>query len=303
MKVYLVGPGRVGRALLVLLPQGGHAVVGVGVRRSASAEAVVSLSDAPVDVIGAAPPPHLAEADLLWLTVPDDAIASVARSLAPFVPAQCVVAHASGAVPASLLRQCVPRAAAVVSIHPLYPFVDPHRDAQGCRRAAWFVEGEPGGIAAARSLLEPLGIEPQILPPDRKARYHAAAVLASNAVVALGALAVDLLASLGLSPDKGLAALLPLMEAAVGNLGARGLPGALTGPVSRGDVEVVRRHLAALEEAPRARDAYRALMRRAVGVARAQGFAPSERLDALEALLGDSNEMGEKGRNGSGHAA
>src|SRR5690606_1661352 len=106
------------------------------------------------------------------------------------------------------------------------------------------------GTAAARPRLTDLarevGLHPFHVPQDQRVRYHAAASLAANGAVALAGLAAQVLQPLGLRRDEALAALLPLLSSALAGLGRVGLPGGLTGPVARGDVEVVRRHLRAL---------------------------------------------------------
>ena len=121
-------------------------------------------------------------------------------------------------------------------------------------------------------LVADLGGTPLILRAEDKALYHAAAVLASNYVVTLAKLATDLWLRLGQERPAALKALLPLIQGAVDNLNAVGLPAALTGPIARGDVPTVRRHLEALADAaPSLQTVYRDLALETIPVALARG--------------------------------
>jgi hypothetical protein len=128
-----------------------------------------------------------------------------------------------------------------------------------------FEMGEPPAPAAGRPL------------------YHAAAVMASNLVMALADLAAETWARAGAPPAEALPALVPLLRGAVENLAERGLPGALTGPAARGDAEVVRRQVRALRG--EARDAYRVLTRRLVEIA-ARGGLDRARAEAVRRAAG-----------------
>jgi predicted short-subunit dehydrogenase-like oxidoreductase (DUF2520 family) len=134
----------------------------------------------------------------------------------------------------------------------------------------WFHEGE--GRDEARSMVALWRGTCHALAPGGKALYHAGAAIVSNHAVALFADATRLLAAAGVPPDEARPALAALLAGTAANLAAVGVPAALTGPVARGDVVTVRSHVAALRAAaPDLLDAYRALARRAVVVAREKG--------------------------------
>jgi predicted short-subunit dehydrogenase-like oxidoreductase (DUF2520 family) len=138
------------------------------------------------------------------------------------------------------------------------------------------------------ALAERLDGRPLVVPASARNAYHLAASLASNAFVALEAMATDIWRAAGLDGDLALPALFPLIASTAGNLTRVGLPAALTGPIARGDVATVARHLAALTGDPELADiltVYQRLGRRAVELARAQGHAAPEALDAIQSLL------------------
>jgi predicted short-subunit dehydrogenase-like oxidoreductase (DUF2520 family) len=123
------------------------------------------------------------------------------------------------------------------------------------------------------------------IDPARKALYHAAAVAASNYLVAVEDLAARLARAAGIPPRDALRALLPLVRGTVRNLERVGLPAALTGPVARGDAATLRAHRRALRAVDPALDAaYAALGRLALRVAREAGLDPRRARETARAL-------------------
>jgi predicted short-subunit dehydrogenase-like oxidoreductase (DUF2520 family) len=216
--------------------------------------------------------------DLVFLTVPDSAIGSVAGSLT-WGEGQ-FVAHCSGALGLDVLE----RAAGTVpgGFHPLQTF--PSRTPESERFEGVFVgvEGaeELGDLLA--EIAEALGARPIRLEGVDRALYHAAAVVASNHVVALAAAAGRMWELAGLAPGTSREALAPLMNAATANIANMELPDALTGPVARGDVATVERHLDAIAAEPELAALYRLLSRELL---RLPLQLPEEARAALTALL------------------
>ncbi|MFG6468546.1 DUF2520 domain-containing protein [Roseateles sp. BYS87W] len=220
----VIGFGRLARALVPALQATG-AVVRVGRRAPAAGELT--------------PTQAAAGADWVWLTVPDDHLAAVAQAL-PWQPGQLAL-HCSGATPLAALAPA-PR---VAGFHPLRLLVG---DAN-LSGAHVGIEAAPADREALVALAQQLGLVPLALPwpmdAAARAAYHAAANVAASGVLAVLAQAQALWTSAGLPADAALPALLPLTRGALDTAAARGLPGALSGPVARGDVGVLQRHLAA----------------------------------------------------------
>jgi predicted short-subunit dehydrogenase-like oxidoreductase (DUF2520 family) len=264
----LVGPGRAGTTLAVALVARGWTPVAVA-GRSADAASVAAASarlGAPaVDVAEAA-----RDADVVLVATPDAAIADAAFALAPTLRPGALVVHLSGACPVEELDKLAAERPDVElgALHPLQSLASVE---QGVARlpGSWAaVEGPP----AVERLALTLGLRPFHVDADRRAGYHAAATIASNHLVALLGQAVRVAEAAGVPPE----ALLPLVRASVDNVDALGPADALTGPVARGDVDTVARHLDALPADERA--AYRALA--------AEALRLSSRDDAeLRALL------------------
>ncbi|HLV60299.1 MAG TPA: DUF2520 domain-containing protein [Fredinandcohnia sp.] len=268
----IVGFGRIGEALAVSLTRAGWTTRAWSPSLRGRATAAGALVEGPR-------PEDFPSAPVVFLAVSDAAVAEVAANL-PVRPGQ-VVAHLSGALGLDALAPAAERGAEVGSLHPLVAVPSGQDGLPPCFAA---VEGSPRARAVLEGIARALGLRPFSLPPEGRAAYHAAASLAANGLVALESLAVRILASLGLRRDEALAALLPLVRSAVDGLERRGLPGALTGPVARGDASTVRRHLDALAESD-ALATYRALFVEALRLARELGEADPARLDAIAEIL------------------
>jgi predicted short-subunit dehydrogenase-like oxidoreductase (DUF2520 family) len=160
------------------------------------------------------------------------------------------------------------------TFHPLVPIPDPEH-APALVRGAWVgVDGDSEAVAAARELAGRVGAHVLAIPPAGRAAYHAAAVMVSNFPTVLAALAASLMHGAGVDAPTARGAILHLMRAAVTNLADADPNAALTGPISRGDVDTVARHLEALAEKPDPDAVYRALSSAAIPMAAAQGTDP-----------------------------
>ena len=230
-RVRIVGAGRAGRSFATALAdRGWH-----------------------VDVVGRdADPADLAQGvDLVLLCVPDAQVAAVAASIEPVEGT--VVAHCAGSLGLDVLDPHPDRA----TLHPLVSLPSPELGAARLR-GAWFgISGDP---IAAR-VVESLGGRAVEVADEDRAAYHAAAVVASNHLVALLGQVERIAADVGVP----LEAFLALASGSLDNVAALGPSAALTGPVARGDWATVRRHLDAIP--PTERGAYLEMVRAAAALA------------------------------------
>lgn len=236
--VRVVGPGRAGTSLA-------HALRHVGWQVDLL-ERDAQVADAAVGV------------DLLLLCVPDTSVAAVAAQVRP-VPST-VVAHVAGALGLDVLSHHERPAA-------LHPLVSMPNAQVGAERlvGAWFATA---GDTFVHRVVTALGGRFVDVADADRVEYHAAAAIASNHLVALLGQVQRVADQVGVP----LEAYLDLVRGGVESVAAMGPAAALTGPVARGDVDMVRRHLAALPEVER--PAYRALaLEAALLVGREQEFA------------------------------
>ena len=268
----LVGPGRAGTTVAAALAARGWSVVAVAGRHPAApaTRRVAELLGAPVAEVADAG----RHADLVVVATPDAAIADTAATLASGLRPGSLVIHLSGACPLEELDK-LGAARPDVELGSLHPLQSLPSVELGIARlpGSWCaVDGPP----RVERLAVSLGMRPFRLDASQRGRYHAAATIASNHVVALLGQALRVADAAGVPPE----ALLPLVRSTIDNVGALGSPDALTGPVARGDADTVARHLDGLP--PEERPVYRALA--------AEALRLSGRDDAaLRDLLGDGS--------------
>lgn len=238
LRFSLAGPGRVGRSLAGWLVGAGARCLAVAGRDTARArEAAAGLGAAALGI------GDLASAGqaLLLVTVSDPALEPVAEALAGR-PQAAVALHAAGALDASVLAPLRRAGCAIGTFHPLlaFPAELPPDAAQG---AVFAVEGDPPAVALARRLAAGLGGRPVDVPAEARLLYHFAASLAAGGVLTLCAMAEEIAAAQGLAPEVG-RGYLRLASGALGAALAEGTAAAaLTGPVARGESELVSSQL------------------------------------------------------------
>ncbi len=283
-RIGFVGAGRAGTALARAFAAAGWPVVAIASRTPASAARLAARLPAAIAVPSGE---HVAaHADLVFLTVPDAAIAPVAGAI-PWTPDHAVV-HTSGADSLEPLAAARRAGARVGAFHPLQTFAAPSPDPLApFAGVTCAVEADAALLPRLEALAVVVGARPLGLPPEARALYHASAAIASNYLVTLIHLAADLWRTFGVPEAEATAALLPLIRGAVANVAAHGAAGpALTGPIARGDAATVERHLRALATArPELLDAYRALAHATVALARAQAHLAPEAADAVRQTL------------------
>ena len=284
--IAIVGPGRMGLALGAALTHARAVDQLVYFGRSADPHPHPLFDEEADHVtyrIGIGPLPE--GIVILILAVPDDVLHSVANEVARAGPAprNCVALHLSGALSTDVLAPLHGAGYSVGSLHPLQTVADPWSGADRLVGCAYALAGEPAALAMAREIVDALSGRALVVPPALRPSYHAAAVFASNYVVAAAAVVARTLAEAGISESDAIAAALPLMRGTLDNIQQLGFGAALTGPVARGDVDTVRLHLSRLS--PRERGLYSALGQETLRLARAAGLDPA-RANALEELLG-----------------
>ena len=182
---------------------------------------------------------------IVFIAVPDGAVTAVATQMARMpAPSGTAFVHVSGSLGLDALA--VLAGHAVGSFHPLQSFPAP-RPPEAFQGITVAVDASTTGLERRLAqLARDIGAQPRHVADQERVLYHAAAVFASNYVVAVIAEAVKILEKAGWSRDEAEQALLPLVEGVVANVRSAGVTKALTGPIRRGDVETVRRHLEAL---------------------------------------------------------
>ncbi|RQO55520.1 DUF2520 domain-containing protein [Paucibacter sp. KBW04] len=281
--IAFIGAGRLGQTLALALAQRGEPVLAIASRRLASAQALAAQIPG-CQAMSAEQ--AVAAADLVFLSTPDDELAGLARDL-PWRAGQAVL-HCSGATELAVLSPALAAGAAVGGFHPLQIFSDP-------QQALGLLAGSTVAIESADATLQAellrlaqlLDMRPLRLPPGARAAYHGAASFAASFLLSLLDEAAEVWARLGLPREQALPALLPLAQGTLQAAQSRGLAGALSGPISRGDRGVVAAHLQAFDALGESHGQfYRELAQRQLVLAAQAGRLDAEALNAMDQLLG-----------------
>ncbi len=279
MDIAIVGAGTVGTAVGVAWVRAGHRVIAVSGREETRARANTWFPGVPVVPIAEAVP----GAALVAVGVPDPALATIVSTVAASIDPGTRVLHFSGAHGLAVLDPVAAAGGHPLALHPLQTFADVAAAVPalaGCAVAITAHDEE--GFLAGAELGRDLGGEPFRLPDEQRPLYHAAAVFASNYLVAISGAADELFSGAGV-PDA-LAAMRPLQQATLANVHRLGPRAALTGPAVRGDAETVERNLAAIAAVSPALVApYAALCRNVLHVAGDR--VPPAGLVAIEEVL------------------
>lgn len=287
LSVAIIGAGRVGTAMAVMLARAGYRISGVASRNREDAEQCARLTDA--DMVSTNAVDVSVSAKLVLLTVPDDQIAHLCQSIAAnngFRRGQYVV-HTSGALGSNVLAPAAKRGCYVASMHPFQTFATSEQAMEHLPGSYFGLEGSKEALTLLEKLVpEAFGGKVILLDEKTKPVYHAAACIASGFVVVLTQSAAELLVQLGREKDEAVKMLVPLLRGTVDNIDLLGLPKALTGPIERGDVNTIREHLQAVEaKRPRVASLYRELGLKALDIAVEKGGLPRDKVLEIRALL------------------
>lgn len=244
--VSIIGAGRLGTTLALALARRGYAIQSVVARRLGNARKAATLLDGKTKPYAANQIRLLPQADLFLISTPDDQIARVATQLSALtVDPPPTVLHTSGALASDVLAPLRAKGWSTGSVHPLMSVSSSNDSVEG---AFWSVEGDARAVRVAKTLVRDLGGTSFSIRTSDKPLYHAAAVMTSGNVTAVFDVALEMLVDCGLTRKTARRILQPLLASTVHNLETKDPAAALTGTFSRGDVETVKRHLAALKD-------------------------------------------------------
>lgn len=243
MKIGIIGAGKVGTTLGKYLSEAGTEITGYYSRTKKSADDAATFTETKAfqnmtELVAAS--------DTIFITTPDGVIEKVWQELTAEDIRQKIICHFSGSLSSYVFSGIGATGAYGGSIHPMYAFSDRFTSYQQFHTAYLTMEGAEEMLQAMRSLFEGLGHKVLTLLPENKIKYHAAAALASNEMLALMQTSLDLLADCGFAQEEAMELLKPLVMGNITSMLEKGCVSALTGPIERGDVHTVEKHLEAL---------------------------------------------------------
>ena len=305
LEVALVGAGRVGTAVAELLRRRGHTVAWVASRTESSARRAAATLGAPVADLDSPARggrrPHLdarparrdrrqhPAADVILIGAGDDAIAEVAARIAPLAGPGTVVCHFAGALGLEPLEPVVSAGAGACALHPVQSCPSVAAALERLPGSVWGVTAPPHLAAWAHELVAEVGGTPVDVAGPVRPLWHAAAVTASNGLVALLHTAESLLQAAGIEP--ALQVLGPLVEGTLANVWGRGPAEALTGPAVRGEAATIERHLEVIgATAPDLAEPYAAAAALILAAGRRAGKVEGRTEASVLALLNDARD-------------
>jgi len=277
-RIAIVGAGNLGAALTVSLHQAGYVIEAIVTRaalkslRRARKLATEVGSRAVIRAKGV-------KAEVIWFCVPDAEIASAVRGLAEQIKWEGRTAlHSSGALSSDELAGLRERGAAVASVHPLMTFVRGSRPALA--GVPFAIEGDGKAVRIAQRVVNDMGGQSYSIRKEDKVAYHAWGTFVSPLFTALLATAEQVAGLAGVKPKAAKRRMIPILLQTLANYAAFEAKDAFSGPIIRGDVDTVKRHLQVLRGARAASEVYRALARAALL------YLPAKNKDALRKVLG-----------------
>jgi predicted short-subunit dehydrogenase-like oxidoreductase (DUF2520 family) len=266
-RIAIVGAGNLASALAVSLRAAGYEIEQI-ITRASAREPAASMQRARrlARAVGASAVSYAQaqiQAEVVWFCVPDVAIAVAAESLEGAAKWSGKVAlHSSGALTSDELVALRRRGAAVASVHPLMTFVRGSRSSLA--EVPFALEGDRKALGAARIIVRDLRGQPFTIRKQHKAAYHAWGMFASPLLTALLAAGERVARAAGISRKAARERMLPILRQTLANYARLGAPGAFSGPIARGDLATVEKHLRVLQGVPRAGEIYIALARSAL---------------------------------------
>jgi len=257
--ITIVGAGSLASALAPALASAGYRIDRVLSREGRAsrrrARALARRVGAKAAVLGTP-----VSSGLLWLCVSDDAIRPCARKLSRQGSWKGkVVLHSSGALSSDELAPLRRRGASVASLHPMMTFVPGVRVRMS--EVPFAVEGDRTAVRLARRIVRDLKAKVFPIAKSNKALYHAFGSFSSPMVIATLMMAERIAAAAGVPARMRRDVMLPIVKKTLSNYLETSAAKAFSGPIPRGDVNTIRRHLRALGKVPGAREIYVALAR------------------------------------------
>lgn len=245
VNIGIIGAGKVGVSLGKYLVENKICVRGFYSRTKESAnEAAKFTQTNAYDTIGAV----VTESDVLFITTSDDSIENMWEQIKTMDLTGKIVCHFSGVLSSEIFEGIENSGGTCCSVHPVHAFSDKFTSYMNFNTAHVVIEGMENAVVTMKSLFEKLGHCVHTISTQNKAKYHAAAAICSNHVLALLNGSFKLLEECGFNEQSARDMLSPLIQGNIASALNKGCVGALTGPIERNDIETVEMHLNALKD-------------------------------------------------------
>lgn len=188
------------------------------------------------------------KSNILFITTPDDEIKKIWDDIKHFDLKDKLIIHTSGSLSSNVFSDIKNKGAFGYSIHPMFPFSDKYNSYKQLNNIYFSIEGDKKYANDLKLFLENLGNNVFFIDSNKKSSYHLASVMVSNLVLALISIGENYLINCGVDEDTALKSLYPLIFENIKNIGDKGILDSITGPVIRGDVGTIKKHMTVLKK-------------------------------------------------------
>ena len=285
LRIGFIGAGKVGTALGMYFKSKGYELTGYYSRSLASAANAAAVTGTRYFLKDFE---LIANVDILFITTNDEQIKPVIDNIAArgILREGQIIVHTSGAAASDILKKAKTSGCFTYSMHPLQSFADAAKALEALPQTVFSIEGDPEKIGIIEEILKKTGNSFFRIKAEDKALYHAAACIFSNYLVTLMDQGLSYLESIGINSEEGFKAMLPLINGTIENIRMLGTGAALTGPVSRGDVNTIVNHMETINrELPDRLEFYRMMAVRTLELAKREKLKNSDKIHQLEILL------------------
>lgn len=232
---------------------------------------------------------ELKYADIYFIATPDDLIVSTCAEIIATLSSEQhpIFVHCSGALPSSILHGVITDGCYAASVHPVKSFAEPEQAAKTFAGTYCGLEGSKTAVDTLKSIFESLDANCFDINPEKKVHYHAAAVLSCNYLNVLVELGLQTYAKAGIDRNVSMHILEDIAKETIGNIFSSSPAEALTGPIARGDISTIQKHIMAFdnEADQNLLSIYRSLGQVAISLSEDQGTAKLENLMLIKSLL------------------
>ncbi|SHK01345.1 Predicted oxidoreductase, contains short-chain dehydrogenase (SDR) and DUF2520 domains [Caminicella sporogenes DSM 14501] len=285
MRIGFIGAGKVGKAFGAYLYKKGFNVVGYFSKTFNSSLKGASLTNSKAfknleDLTK--------ESEIVFITTNDDEIQRVCKLLVEkdILHNGQILVHMSGASSSTILGRAKAKGCFIYSMHPLQAFADVDKAVRDLENTVFSIEGDAEKICVLENMLKITGNNYFKINSEQKSIYHAAACVVSNYLVALIDYGLSLMKSIGIEEKEGYKALYPLIEGTIKNIYDLGTEKALTGPIARGDIDTVNKHLESFRKIiPDKLKVYKTLGLMTLDLAKREKLRDDEKVKILQNIL------------------
>ena len=226
------------------------------------------------------------DSDAIFITTPDDQISEVWNEIKEMPIKNKLICHCSGSLTSEIFSNISEYGAYGYSIHPIFAISDKYNSYKNLSKAFITIEGNEKYAQFIEALFYSLGNSTSIISKENKTVYHAACVQVSNLMLALVNNGVKYLNECGFPEEIAIKALYPLIEFNLKNVKENGIIKSLTGPIERGDLNIIKSHLKVLNGEDK--ELYKLLSRNILEIAKVKN--PEKSYEKLDEYLGDNYE-------------